>query len=139
MSDKGFAATMPYVQSKLIEVKRVPKKGLGVFARKMIPKGTVIERVPVIVMPLQDVFNQTPEPKLAEYVFNWDEDTVAIALGYGSLYNHSYRPNARFDAKSGRTQVFTAIRNIEAGEEITVNYNGPPKSRTKMNFRVAET
>ena len=28
------------------------------------------------------------------YVFEWGEGKVALALGFGSLYNHSYRPNA---------------------------------------------
>jgi SET domain-containing protein len=33
--------------------------------------------------------------------------------------------------------MFTAIRDIRAGEEITVNYNGSPGSRVRVGFRVA--
>jgi hypothetical protein len=127
---------MPHLHSQLIEVRQIRKKGRGVFARLPIAKGTVIERVPIILVPLREIFGPGPRSKLADYVFSWEKDTVAIALGYGSLYNHSYRPNARFHDKGRLTQVFTAIRDIEAGEEITVNYNGPPRGRSPVGFRV---
>jgi hypothetical protein len=135
-SDGGGGATMPHVHSELIEVKQTRKKGRGVFARTSIPKGTVIERVPVIVVPAQEIFGQAPQSKLADYVFRWGRDMVAIALGYGSLYNHSYQPNARFYNKGRLTKTFTAIRDIQPGEEITVNYNGRPRSRSRVGFRV---
>jgi SET domain-containing protein len=73
-----------------------------------------------------------------DYVFIWGKKTVAIALGYGSLYNHSYSPNARYYDGPGRTKVFMALRTIRAGEEILVNYNGDPKSREKVEFDVIE-
>jgi SET domain-containing protein len=131
----GTGKEVPHRHSQLIEVRRTRKKGRGVFARSKIAKGTVIERVPLIVIPLRDVFGHRLRSELADYVFSWEKDTVAIALGYGSLYNHSYRPNARFYG-SGLTQVFAAIRDILPGEEITVNYNGPPRSCTRVGFYV---
>jgi SET domain-containing protein len=127
---------MPHTHSDLIEVRQIRDKGRGVFARANIRKGTVIERVPVIVIPVQEVFGQPARSKLADYVFKWERDTVVIALGYGSLYNHSYRPNARFYDDGRLTQVFAAIRDIASGQEITVNYNGPPGSRTRVDFPV---
>jgi SET domain-containing protein len=128
---------MPYVHSELIEVRWTRKKGRGVFARKAIRKGTVIERAPIILLPTKDVFSQTADSKLAEYVFAWGRDTVAVVLGYGSLYNHSYQPNAQYYDGGRLAQMFTAIRDIRAGEEITVNYNGSPGSRVRVGFRVA--
>jgi hypothetical protein len=109
------------------------KKGRGVFARNKIEKGRLIERVPIVVFPAREVFGSLRQSKLAEYVFNWDDNLVALSLGYGSLYNHSFRPNARFYYEGRLTQVFSAIRDIEEGEEITVDYNGPEK-----NFDVVE-
>jgi SET domain-containing protein len=126
--------TMPHLHSQLIETKWVGKKGRGVFALTKIPKGTVIERVPVVTFPAAEIFGSTRQSKLAQYVFNWDDGAVAIALGYGSLYNHSFRPNAEFYSEGRLTQVFWAIRDIDAGEEITVNYNGPQR-----NFDVVES
>jgi len=128
---------MPYVHSDLIEVRRIPKKGRGVFARRHIRKGTVIERVPVILVSMKEVFSQAPRSKLADYVFIRDRDTVAVVLGYGSLYNHSYQPNAQYYDSGRHTQVFEAIRDIRPGEEITVNYNGSATDRRQVGFRVA--
>ena len=61
---------------------------------------------------------------------------MAVALGYGSLYNHSYQPNARYDDVGRLTKVFSALRDIEPGEEITVNYNGKPGDRGPVGFDV---
>ena len=129
---------MPLTHSDLIEVKRIRGKGRGVFARRLISKGSMIERVPLIELPVDDVFGGHQDTTLADYVFKWEKDTVVVALGYGSLYNHSFRPNARFYDKGHLTQVFEAIRTIEAGEEITINYNGNPKDRTEMHFDVLD-
>ena len=63
---------------------------------------------------------------------------IVPSLGYGSLYNHSYRPNARYDDEEGRIMVFTALRDIGRGEEITVNYNGEPGDETPVGFEVVE-
>src|ERR1700746_3947945 len=104
---------MPHRHSDLIEVRQVSRKGRGVFARRRIPKGDVIERVPLIVVPIGEVFGQAQRSKLADYVFKWTHNTVVIALGYGSLYNHSYQPNARFYDEGRLTQVFAAIRDIQ--------------------------
>lgn len=124
---------MPHVQSELIEVRQVPRKGRGVFARTSIPKGTVIERVPVIVVPMREILTNAQRSVLLDYAFEWRSGTVAIALGYGSLYNHSYRPNAQVFT-SRLTKIFVAIRNIQRGEEITFNYNGVPSSRSRVGF-----
>ena len=84
----------------------------------------------MIVVPSEDValIRQT---KLASYYYEWGEDCEqgAIALGYGSLYNHSYEPNARFEFHEDQDCLeFIALREIEAGEEITINYNNLEES-----------
>ncbi len=125
---------MAFQQSELVYVKKIPGKGRGVFASKQISKGTVIERVPVVILPVQEIYTDKISTTLADYVFNWGDGEVAIALGYGSLYNHSYQPNAGYSAKGRQSQVYSALRDIEADEEITVNYNGSPKDRSKLWF-----
>ncbi|HEX8203963.1 MAG TPA: SET domain-containing protein [Isosphaeraceae bacterium] len=129
---------MAFTQSDAIEVKRVKGKGRGVFARRPIPRGEVIERVPVLVLPAAEVKNAAGWTGLACYCFHWGRGTLALALGYGSLYNHSYHPNARYDDAAGQTKVFTALRDIAAGEEITVNYNGEPEDRSPVGFPVVD-
>jgi len=125
--------------SDAIEVKQIKGKGRGVFARRLIHDGEVIERVPVLVLPVGETRTATGPTRMSGYCFEWGRGTVAVALGYGSLYNHSYQPNARYDDESGQAKVFRAIRDIAAGEEIVVNYNGEPEDETPVWFKVMES
>jgi SET domain-containing protein len=122
--------------SEFVYVKRVRGKGRGVFARRPIPKGTVIEQVPVILVPLRYVNGRAPVPELARVCFVRDRKLAQIALGYGSLYNHSYSPNAHYEDEDGPSLLFRSLRAIEKGEEITINYNGDPKDRGSVGFKV---
>ena len=122
--------------SDAVEVKRAKGKGRGVFARRAIRKGEVFETCPVLVLPAEEV--EDFSTGFGPYVFEWGEGKLALALGFGSLYNHSYRPNARYLDVGPRTKAFEAIREIAAGEEITVNYNGVAGSRKKVWFDVVK-
>jgi SET domain-containing protein len=122
--------------STLIYVKRVKGKGRGVFARRPIARGTIIERVPLMLVPVSMLVDGLANPHLARFFFQHDKKHVAICLGYGSLYNHSYRPNARYENGPGLTMLFKAIRAIQADEEICINYNGRPRSRAPVGFKV---
>jgi uncharacterized protein len=129
---------MAFQQSDAIEVKRIRGKGRGVFARRAIRKGEVIERVPVLVLSSAEYAKGLSNTALKDYCFGWGVDRVALALGYGSLYNHSYKPNARYEDVGPQTKAFIALRAIRQGEEITVNYNGKPGSKAKVWFDVVE-
>jgi SET domain-containing protein len=129
---------MVFQHSDAVEIKRIKGKGRGVFARRSILKGEVIERVPVLVMTEDEYAQGLSQTPLKDYCFGWGIDQVALALGYGSLYNHSYRPNARYEDVGPATKAFVALRAIAPGEEITVNYNGKPRSRAKVWFDVVE-
>jgi SET domain-containing protein len=130
---------MALTQSVAVEVRQVKGKGRGVFARRTIPEGEVIETCPVLVLPAEQVGDDPARHALAAYTFEWGRGTVALALGYGSLYNHSYQPNAQYQDIGGRTKRFVAMRDIAAGEEITVNYNGDPGNRSLVWFDVIES
>jgi SET domain-containing protein len=121
--------------SPLVCVKKVKGKGRGVFAREAIRKGAVIERVPVVIVPIKNLVNGRANPVLKKYFYEWGPTTVAVSLGYGSLYNHSYTPNADYD-HGEKVLIYRAICDIAAGEEITVNYNGEPTDRTPVGFEV---
>ncbi len=128
------ADLMSLSQSEYLEVRRIPGKGRGVFARVMIPKGTIFETVPMLVCKQDDIIGST----LMDYVYAWGVETVGLALGYGSLYNHSFKPNARYDDLAQQRKEFTSLRDIEAGEEVTINYNGDPKSKKSVGFDVKD-
>jgi hypothetical protein len=120
------------------EIKETKNKGRGVFAKRPFYKGEKIEACPVIILDRSDrtIINITI---LRNYTFQWNEDDIAIALGYGSIYNHSYSPNSKYsnDLKN-KTIIFEAIKDIKADEEITINYNGEPDSKDLVNFSMAD-
>lgn len=109
-------------------------KGRGVFATRDIRSGDVVEVAPVLV--LKTGFESLPD-LLKTYVFNWTALTgvprgQAVALGYGSMYNHGNPANLRYIADARRNVMrYVAARDIAAGEELTINYNasgGAPES-----------
>jgi hypothetical protein len=51
------------------------------------------------------------------------ERSTALALGYGSLYNHRYSPNAE-TLETPDELVITALADIAEGSEIFINYMG---------------
>lgn len=110
--------------------------GRGIYTAEPIEKDTLIEICPMLVLPEKD-FDAIHGSALHDYYFLWGEETnqCAIALGFGSLYNHSYEPNARYliDYDEETIEIYTR-RLINAGEEITVNYNGDPKEQTPVWF-----
>lgn len=128
---------MPLTQSVSIEIRHIRGKGRGVFARVLIPEGTVFERVPLLVIPAAEVLEGEDSRVLQDYVFEYKKD-VALALGYGSLYNHSYNPNARYDDAGRQIKEFRALRDIHPGEEITINYNGAEDIMDPVEFPVVD-
>jgi SET domain-containing protein len=120
---------------QLIRVRNVKGKGRGVFACAIITKGELIERAPVLLVPIEHLIGGLYSPILARFFYLWNKKHVAISLGYGSLYNHSYQPNAHY--QHGRMAIsYTALRDIAKGEEITINYNGDPADRSPVGFPV---
>jgi uncharacterized protein len=97
-------------------------KGRGVFTAESIPSGSLIEICPILLIPSYqtDLIDQT---ELFNYYFIWDSQYIALALGYGSVYNHSAEPNARviYDYEAEAIQI-EALRDIQAAEEILINY-----------------
>jgi uncharacterized protein len=105
----------------------------GIISNRDIKKGEIIENCPVVLVDMCE------EPALQKtvlwkYYYEWDDKYHCIVLGYGSLINHSYTPNARYihDFKK-QIMVYKAIKNINKGEEITVNYNYFPKSQDPLD------
>jgi len=101
-------------------------KGRGVFTNEIIDAGDVIEIAPVIVMNAQDRLN-LDATKLHDYIFEWGEDRkqCAMALGWIPVYNHSSNANCEYFMDFEEDAMFLkTVRNVEAGEELTINYNG---------------
>jgi SET domain-containing protein len=98
--------------------------GLGVFAAQDIPDGQIIEKCPLLRLDIDE-----KDVLLADYRFWWIEAEkrlyYVMALGYGSLYNHSNNFNAYFHSnKETFTIDFITTKDIKKGEEIFVDYGG---------------
>ncbi|WP_159887906.1 SET domain-containing protein [Paenibacillus puerhi] len=96
----------------------------GVFATCNISKGDLIHEAPVIPYPNEQHVH-IEKTLLADYAFEYGANHTALLLGYGMLFNHSYTPNAYYDLNfDNHTVDFFAYTDIQAGEEILINYNG---------------
>jgi SET domain-containing protein len=122
-----------------IVIRETKNKGRGVFALTTFAPDELIEETPAIAIPAaqKELIART---SLADYPYDWADGGEALLMGYGSFYNHSYRPNARYVKNFARQTIdFISIRPIEPGEEITVNYNGTPEDQTALWFKSAES
>jgi hypothetical protein len=116
-----------------LRIAQMGRRGRGVVADRRIDPGELVERSPVLVIPHADraAIDRTV---VFTYVFMWEHGTVeedlykhqgraAIALGFTSLLNHSYAPNCAFVRHIDDLAIdLVALRAIEAGEELTIDY-----------------
>lgn len=115
--------TTPYTTDR-VEARPSPRHGIGVYAKRDITKGDVVEHCPVLLLEPDDA-RQASQGSLSGYIYDWDEGRSAVALGCGSLYNHDPDPSAEYKVgDDGRSLVILARRDITAGEEITIDYTG---------------
>ncbi|KAJ7600982.1 hypothetical protein C8J56DRAFT_23032 [Mycena floridula] len=98
-------------------------KGRGIFASRSIPSQTLVETSPVIVFSIEEYENHGKHTILDHYTFRYPDGRMALALGLGSLFNHSEHPNVKFSIEpSSDSIVFTAVREIQQDEELCIFY-----------------
>jgi SET domain-containing protein len=119
MKDKLF------VNNKLEKRKTPITNGYGIFANAKIKKGEMLEECHFIP------FNSQTAKGLENYCFRFPKDgdepyiCDAMPLGYGCIYNHANDEdqNADWDTDAENSLfIFEAIKDIQKGEEIFVNY-----------------
>jgi uncharacterized protein len=111
---------------KQLFVKEIKGKGRGVFCKQLISKDEAFEVCPVIVIPASD-YDTVKASRLVDYFFsfNKEENTLALALGFGSLYNHAVNCNAVYYLNRQKKVItYYALEDIPAGKEICINYAG---------------
>lgn len=132
------ADAAPRVAVPRVHHRPSPVHGHGVFASFDLRAGEQIEVCPVLIVAAENVeaFNTTG---LDHHCYAWPGDAVAIALGLGSLYNHSFEPNATFEIdEEAETVTISALRDIGSGEEITFNYLGDSTDPNGLWFDLPE-
>ena len=120
--EKDVWYTIPGVRARKSSI-----HGMGLFATETIAMGSLIERAPLIICDtysfrcLDDIMGI--RHILSDYPFKWNRSQSAIALGYGSLINHSTSPNALFKFNYDYPAIeYYARRTISADEEIVMQY-----------------
>jgi SET domain-containing protein len=116
--------------SVYIDKSQIEGAGRGVFAKRDIDAGEMIEVSPMLVLDSWLVTWGLRLTPLRNYFYQWGENrqVSALALGFGSLYNHNFDPNAVYEKDiEQRIITFTAREDIAEDEEITINYNGHPE------------
>lgn len=120
-----------------------PEKGRGVFATTDFLKDEIVEECQTLFTIdtlTVDVLTRLPFiQKVFFNLFEKPEKSVAIALGTGSLYNHSSTPNLEFyphvDPDTKLVYIrFVATRQINSGEELTIDYTGGGKRKAPLDF-----
>jgi SET domain-containing protein len=118
----------------------VPDKGRGVYTSEDLVKGTIVEVSPVVVMTGEERVH-LDKTTMHDYIFEWGSrrDQCCVALGYVSVYNHSYSSNCEYEMDYDyKTITIKTVRAIGAGGELTINYNGTWNNKKKVWFDVKD-
>jgi len=93
--------------------------GRGVFAKKSINKGEIIETAPFLYIPEKEIGST-----LNDYVFGYDDDWNILVFGHGSMYNHSKDANVAYEHSELLENSFdyVATKDINAHEELFICY-----------------
>jgi len=123
-----------------LHVLHVHGKGRGVFTSELISADSIIEISPVIVLRPGDR-EHIDKTLLHDYIFEWgaDKKECCMALGFVPIYNHSYASNCEYfmDYEESQMMVKT-VRDIQPGEELTINYNGDWNDETRIWFEASD-
>ena len=104
-----------------VEVRHSHIEGLGLFAARCFREGDRIRAINVV----REITPEHPiQAELGERIDHCDyPDGKVVLLGFPDRHiNHSCDPNA-YVSYEGMMSCFVARRDIEAGEEMTCDYN----------------
>jgi len=121
-----------------IVVKNTKKYGRGLYAVRDFKKGEIVEVAPVVVIDKMDA-DTIETTMLNLYVFEWNKSSSALALGHGSLFNHSNKSNVCYmNSFRAKEIVFMTTRKIKKGEQLFIDYGYDPKEGIKITQRNKE-
>jgi len=124
------------VQAEGLHMRRSGTHGYGVFTDKFIKKDSIVEDCPLPMQTINSMYemyegrlihrNQTV---LDRYRFHGPRygtnppQFFVVPGGYGMFYNNSKTPNITFHFEVEQRLIqFTALRDIEPGEELMFDY-----------------
>lgn len=121
------------ISKKYWQIKKTENKGLGVFAKKKIKKGTPIADYLGKVIKTEE-YDLDLDKKGLFLMYLTDEASIYPNLKKPGphLLNHSCSPNCWIYTHLGHT-IFFALRDINPAEELTISYLLSPKDETCKN------
>ena len=109
----------------MIEVKKTKRFGRGLYASKNIRSSQLLFEDPVLILTATEC-RHNKHTIIERYQYDWNGGS-AIALGNGSLFNHSAEANVVFKQDYRRNKmVFKSTRPIKAGEQLFIDYGYDP-------------
>lgn len=105
-----------------IDISSIPGANYGVFSDSLIPKDTIIEISHILKISklTRDLSIYTNNNTLYDYIWGSNDGSV-LALGYGSMYNHSDVPTVEASVKTDCIE-FKTLTDISPNEELYVSY-----------------
>ncbi|KAH9890049.1 hypothetical protein C8Q73DRAFT_149153 [Cubamyces lactineus] len=112
-----------HLNSSGLRIEYIEGKGRGVYACREIPAQTLIEVSPVLLFSAVEYEEHGKHTVLDHYTFKWRDGRMALALGLGSLFNHSQRPNVSYTIDTEKEAIrYTTTRRILPDEELCIFY-----------------
>lgn len=133
---------IPISPARGIYISKSKISGRGVFASRSFKAGECIEEAPVILLSESET-KELEQKKingknhiLRYYIFQWGKNKKqsVIALGFVSIYNHSFDSNAEYVYNKTSISII-AVKDINIGEEIFTNYNGNKDNKQPLWFK----
>jgi SET domain-containing protein len=107
-----------------LQVQDCGAKGRGVVTTAVIPARTIIDISPILLFPSEEYSTHGKYTQLDHYTYRW-KGGMALALGLGSMFNHSSSPNVGFQRDFDNSLIrYSTMREIQVGEELCISY-GP--------------
>ncbi|KOS15721.1 cytidine and deoxycytidylate deaminase zinc-binding region domain-containing protein [Malassezia pachydermatis] len=121
-------ACTPHTNPYGLRICQTPYAGRSLFATIPISANTIIEISPVLLFTPQEYTEHGQYTVLDSYTFVWEKsstgNTMALALGLGSLFNHHpTSANVSYELdRSTQSIKYRTVRAIDAGEELFICY-----------------
>ncbi|KZT42662.1 SET domain-containing protein [Sistotremastrum suecicum HHB10207 ss-3] len=116
----------PHLNDLGLEIRYLDGKGRGLIATRPISSQTVLEISPVLLFSKDEYEKHGKHTVLDHYTFCWPDRSgrMALALGLGSIFNHSSHPNVTYSIDAEAECIrFTTSRNILEGDELCIFYS----------------
>ncbi|KAI0301142.1 hypothetical protein B0F90DRAFT_1810171 [Multifurca ochricompacta] len=97
--------------------------GESMVPSRAIPAYTLLEISPVLLFSAEEYGTHGRHTVLDHYTFKWRDGRMALALGLGSLFNHSDFPNVSYSIDTATESIrYTTVRAVECDEELCIHY-----------------